>query len=167
MSAGLVLSVITDLNIFSSVFFQGQVFWRHNGWVSLFCLFSSPAQGEQEQRERAHRLREPEVKGRPFNGEVQTLLKANRSAKVSLMPSRNVPIKTALPHAQPHIKEHNKYLIRLIDAEACICRTERDVWRRMTTCANKTQQARPLRMIQKYVARPKASALLMNLIVLY
>lgn len=106
-----------------SLFFPGQVLWRHNRSVSLFCLFSSPAQEEQTQRERAHRLREPEVKGQPFNGEVQTLLKANRSAKVSLMPSRNVPIKTALPHAKPHIKEHNKYLIRLIDAEPCIYST--------------------------------------------
>ncbi len=75
-----------------------------------------PKPREQEQRERAHRLGEPGVKGRPFNGEVQTLLKADRSAKVSLMPSRNVPIKTALPHAKLPIKEHNKYLIRLIAA---------------------------------------------------
>lgn len=36
-----------------------------------------------------------------------------------------------------------------------------------TTFANKTQQAHPLRMSRKYVARPKASALLMKLIVLY
>ncbi|ROI64798.1 hypothetical protein DPX16_3345 [Anabarilius grahami] len=44
---------------------------------------SKPKPREQEQRERAHRLGEPGVKGRLFNGEVQTLLKADRSAKVN------------------------------------------------------------------------------------
>lgn len=96
--------------------FRRQVFWKDNHSFSLFCLFSFSKLREQEQRERAHRLGEPGVKGRPFNGEVQTLLKADRSAKVSLMPSRNVPIKTILPHAKLPIKEHNKYLIRLIAA---------------------------------------------------
>ncbi|KAL1269042.1 hypothetical protein QQF64_031331, partial [Cirrhinus molitorella] len=38
---------------------------------------------EQEQRERAHRLGEPGVKGQPFNGEVQTLLKADRRDALS------------------------------------------------------------------------------------
>lgn len=49
--------------------------------------------------------RGPGVRGQTFNGEVQTLLKAHRSAEVLLIPGRNFPIKTVLPHVMLNEKE--------------------------------------------------------------